>query len=635
MDVGVSDSSRQYGGESSRGLRQILLQLSQSKQFIWVFLLFVLITHIPTGKGVLLGDDFIQWAAATSPEVLAEKGFHVADPDNTFIERIKNSFLFMSGDTTATAELKAYGGVPWWSPDDVTMHMFRPLSALTHWLDYNLFQNDVFLMQLHSVLYLLLLAGSYYAFCRRFGAAGWVPALAVFMFVFSYSVPMNLNWLAARNALIAPMFALWCIMFHDRWRTQDNYGYLLLSLAALALALLSAEAGIATLAYLGAYALLLDPRRSILNAVWTLLPALGVVVAWRLLYSSQGFGTENIDLYVDPVRSPVEFLTERVPMLPVYYLRLILGPAATLLVGITSSIMALSLISLVICALAIRVIYPQLRHSRLMQFGLLGSAVAIIPFLSTNPGPRMEPFLHIGFLLVAGTWLYELWRQGSLTRGIKVLAVGFLIFHLAIPTVLTVARHWRIVTLEIVHTDVYSTVAEDLRAGDKNLVIVNSPDFSNYYHRPFSWAYHKLPMPEKVQMLAPGLTPVTISRESENRYRLISNEGFAMIANTPQKVDFRDDPHFNKPKVLAYRVNNQIMTNDETAFTVGQKVTGNGFEAEVMNMQGDLPTEIRVEFVENEPSVWQWFDWKDQRYKRMDQLEIGERRHIPGPFDKS
>ncbi|MDX1693478.1 MAG: hypothetical protein R3208_06920 [Ketobacteraceae bacterium] len=634
MDVGVSESSRRYGGGSRRSLRQLLVQLSESKQFIWIFLLFVLITHIPTGKGGLLGDDFIQWAAATSPPALAEKGFHVADPDNSFIDRIKNSFLFMSADTTATAELKAYGGIPWWSPDDVTMHMFRPLSALTHWFDYNFLQGDVFLMQLHSVIYLLLLAASFYIFCRRFNCPGWVPALAVFLFVFSYSVPVNLNWLAARNALIAPMFALWAIIFHDRWRSEDHYGYLLMSLLALILALLSAEAGVATLAYLGAYALLLDPKRSLLNT-WTILPAIGVVVAWRLFYSSQGFGTDNIDLYVDPVRSPLEFLTERVPILPVYYLRLIFGPAATLFLGITSSYLILSLISLVICSLAIWVIYPQLKESRIMQFGLLGSAVAIIPFLSTNPGPRMEPFLHIGFLMVVCTWLYELSRQAKTGRALKILVVVFLVLHLAIPTLLTIARHWRIVTLEILSTDVYSMVADDLKDGETNLVIVNSPAFSNYYHRPFGWAHQGLPLPKKIQMLVPGLNPVTIRREAENTYRLTSSEGFAVVSGTPRDLDSREDPYFNKPRVLAYRANNQIMTNDETSFSPGQKVVANGYEVVILHMEDSLPTEIRVIFTEEEPSVWQWFDWKEQVYKRMDMLEVGEKRFIPGPFDKT
>lgn len=634
MDVGVSDSSRRYHGGGARSMRQLLLQLSQSKHFIWVFLLFVLVTHIPTGKGGLLSDDFIQWAAATAPEALAEKGFHVADPDNTFYERIKNSFLFMSADTTATAELKAYGAVPWWSPDDVTMHMFRPLAAVTHWFDYTYLDGDVFFMQLHSVLYLLLLAVSFYIFCKRLGCPGWVPAMAVCLFVFSYSIPANLNWLAARNALMAPMFGLWAIMFHDRWRREDDYGYLLASLLMLGFALLSAEAGVATLAYLGAYSLLLDPRRSLLNA-WTILPAIGVVALWRVFYSTHGFGTENIDLYVDPVRSPLEFLTERVPMLPVFYLRLILGPLAVGLLGITSSVAVLSLISLVICALAIRVIYPHLKGSRLMKFGLLGSAVAVIPFLSTSPGFRMEPFLHIGFFIVVSIWLYGLSRQVKLGRAMKTIAIAFLILHLAIPTLLTVARHWRLVTLEVVSADVYSMVASDLKDGDTNLVIVNPPDFSNYYHRPFDWAYEGLPLPKRIQMLVPGMSSVTITRESEDTYRLTSQEGFAMLSNTPKAIDSREDPNFNKPKVLAFRGNNNIMTNDETSFSLGQRVQANGFQLVILAMNGELPSEVRVKFNANESSVWQWYDWEDQAYKRMDTMIVGEKRFIPGPFDKT
>ncbi|OUS31225.1 hypothetical protein A9Q99_04300 [Gammaproteobacteria bacterium 45_16_T64] len=69
--------------------------------------------------------------------------------------------------------------------------------------------------------------------------------LALALFVFSYSMPMNMNWLASRNAIIAPMFAILVLIFHHRWRRI--YYFLPLSLFALVLALLSAEAGIAIL----------------------------------------------------------------------------------------------------------------------------------------------------------------------------------------------------------------------------------------------------------------------------------------------------------------------------------------------------------------------------------------------------
>jgi len=145
----------------------LVRRLVESKYYLLFFLLLVLSTHIPTGKGVLLGDDFIQWAATTTPEALENKGFSIADDSNSFPQRIKNAFLFMSADNSATKELKAYGAIPWWSPDDITMHMFRPIAGITHWIDYQFLDGDVFLMQLHTVMYLLMLTVSYFALCRQ------------------------------------------------------------------------------------------------------------------------------------------------------------------------------------------------------------------------------------------------------------------------------------------------------------------------------------------------------------------------------------------------------------------------------------------------------------------------------------
>lgn len=270
-----------------------------------------------------------------------------------------------------------------------------------------------------------------------------------------------------------------------------------------------------------------------------------------------------------------------------------------------------------------------------MQFGLLASVVAVIPFLSTNPGSRSAPFLHLGFLLMMSIWVYNVAQNHRVSKGIKALAVAILVYHLVIPGVLTTARHLRLITIDVKGVDAYSSVAEDLADGETNLVIVNSPDFFNYYHRPFGWTYHNKPLPKKIQMLAPGLTALTIKRESETTYRLFSEEGFAMLANTPRNVDQKEDPHFNRKEVLGFRANNQIMTNNETVFRIGQQVEANGFSATVLDIKDDVPSEIRIVFEQQKPAVWQWYDWSERSFKRMDQLAVGESRFIQGPFDPS
>ncbi|MCG8314956.1 MAG: hypothetical protein MI976_17235 [Pseudomonadales bacterium] len=629
-------------------MKSRLGQFAQSSVFIWVFLFFVLITHIPTGNTELLGDDYVQWGAVTLPQDLYQKGLQIANPDNQLVDKIKNMFLFLSADSGATQQLKAYGAIPWWINDDITMHMFRPLSALTHWFDYQYLDKNVFAMQFHSLLYILLLALSYFIVSRHFlafanansqggrsqGTVAWIPALAVALFIFSYSVPINFNWLCARNAFIAPLFALWTLWFHHLWADKHRVVYLLLSMASMMLTLLAAEAGVATLAYIGAYALLLD-ERPFFKRMFTILPALLVVVLWRVGYSSQGFGAENIDLYVDPVRSPYEFVTQRIPMLPIYYAKVVLGPLAMLWLTVTSSIWILSSISLVACALVLWPLWPLIKSNRLVQFGLLGSVVAIIPFLSTNPSARSEPFLQIGFFLALAIWLFSVSQRPQMGKGLKIFIVLLLGVHLVVPTLLVAGKHWRLLTLDVKSMDAYSSVEPAIAAGngERDLVIVNSPDYFAYYHRPFSWSYNGQTLPRSIKFLAPGLTRMTIERLDKDTYRLTSAEGFAVLSDTPAEVDSRQDPEKNRHRVLGYRANNQIMTKADQAFSAGQDFSVTGMDISISVAERGVPKTLIITLHDVDAAVWQWYDWSDYNYKPFTELEIGESTTLLGPFD--
>ena len=616
-------------------------EFAQSSLFIWAFLFFVFITHIPTGNTELLGDDFVQWGAVTLPQDLYQKGLEIANPDNGFVDKIKNMFMFLSADSGATQQLKAYGAIPWWINDDITMHMFRPLSSVTHWLDYQYLDKNVFAMQFHSLLYILLMALSYFVVMRNFlsfanqpnGTVAWIPALAVAFFIFSYSVPINFNWLCARNAFIAPIFAIWTLWFHHLWRHQNSIPYLLLSMTTMMLALLSAEAGVATLAYIGAYALLLD-KQPFIKRMLTVLPALLVVVVWRMGYSSQGFGAENIDLYVDPVRSPYEFITQRIPMLPIYYAKVVLGPLAMLWLTVTSSIWILSGISFIACALVLWPLWPLIKSNRLVQFGLLGSVVAIIPFLSTNPSARSEPFLQIGFFLALAIWLYGVSQRQQISKGLKTFIVVLVGVHLVVPTLLVAGKHWRLLTLDVTSMDAYSSVEPQIAAGngERDLVIVNSPDYFAYYHRPFSWSFNGHALPRSIKFLAPGLTTMSIERIAEATYRLTSDEGFAVLSDTPQNLDSRPDPERNRHRVLGYRANNQIMTKADQAFKTGQAFSVTGMDITIKEALDGVPKVLLVELQAADAAVWQWYDWTDYSYKAFTSLAIGESVTLPGPF---
>jgi len=114
---------------------------------------------------------------------------------------------------------------------------------------------------------------------------------------------MPVGWLANRNAVLAAFFGVSAISAHDRWRRGPAAWSGLLAALLLSLSLLSAEAGIATCAYLLAYAVFIEPgpwqRR-----LASLLPYAVILVAWRIAWTLQGYGVHGLGLYADPLHQP-------------------------------------------------------------------------------------------------------------------------------------------------------------------------------------------------------------------------------------------------------------------------------------------------------------------------------------------
>ena len=67
----------------------------------------------------------------------------------------------------------------------------------------------------------------------------------------------------------------------------------MLSALFLALSLFADEGGASTFAFILAYALVLEPG-SFRNRALTVLPSVLVIIVWRTIYESLGFGLRNV-----------------------------------------------------------------------------------------------------------------------------------------------------------------------------------------------------------------------------------------------------------------------------------------------------------------------------------------------------
>src|SRR4051812_14889942 len=226
-------------------------------------------------------------------------------------------FSFASGrpeDNHALMDTAAL--LPWWSDPHILNAFFRPLSALTHRLDYALWPQQAWVQHLHSLLWftaLLLVVAHVY---RRFEQApARVALLAFALFALDGSHGMTVAWIANRNALVSATLALPALSSHHRWLSQGWKAGMWLGPLCFALGLCAGETAVAVFGYLLAYALVLDDARP-LRRVQHLGAYFALLALWRAAFSHFGLGSLGSGGYHDPGREPIAHALSLVHHLP-------------------------------------------------------------------------------------------------------------------------------------------------------------------------------------------------------------------------------------------------------------------------------------------------------------------------------
>jgi len=137
------------------------------------------------GRGWGMTDDVLQRQAMLS---------------STLSEALSAQFEFLH--PARNAELMDLGAIPWWTLEGVRVAFFRPLSTLTHWLDYQLWPNSDGLMHAHNVLWYGGLCALVVVFYRRFLGHTPTAGLAALLFAGSVAHLSGLGSIAGRNVLI-------------------------------------------------------------------------------------------------------------------------------------------------------------------------------------------------------------------------------------------------------------------------------------------------------------------------------------------------------------------------------------------------------------------------------------------------
>jgi hypothetical protein len=116
----------------------------------------------------------------------------------------------------------------------------------------------------------------------------WVAGLAACPFLLDKNTCAPVAYVANSGFIISLVFGLLCLHVHVQWRTAKSGAWMWLSALCLLLSLLANEGGASTLAFLLAYALVLETdgwqRR-----FTSLSPAAAVVLGWRAVYAGSDF----------------------------------------------------------------------------------------------------------------------------------------------------------------------------------------------------------------------------------------------------------------------------------------------------------------------------------------------------------
>ena len=355
-------------------------------------MLAAVVLTLPSLFSGMLGDDYFIRAA-----VLQNTGIPCVPRTPV------NAFTFSSGDPGDVKQGIETGLYPWWTHPRRKMAFFRPLPALTHWVDFKLLSGSVPMMHVHSILWYALLvfvAGLLY---RRLLVPFWVAGLATVFYAMDYSHAVGAAMLCSRNTVMVAVFSFLTLLAHDAWRRSGATVCSVLAPAAFFMSLLCGEAAIAAGGYLAAYALCIDRGKPAARLVG-LLPYVVAGSVWWIIYTRLGYGTAHIGLYIDPGKDVLRFAANLVQRLPV----LLLGhfslppsdlwsflpawPARIYAAGAAAGIFFIAW-----------VIWPLIRHDRTARFFALGTVLAAIPFCAALPSNRLLFFTGLGSMgLIAG-----------------------------------------------------------------------------------------------------------------------------------------------------------------------------------------------------------------------------------------
>jgi hypothetical protein len=554
----------------------------------------LLLTVLSVQNGLILDDLFHRAVLNGSTQY----GEYLPEP--------QGMFQFFSGDPEAARARMDVGLLPWFVDPNMKANFCQVISTQTHILDYWLWPDRPELMHLHNLLWFALLVFLAAKFYRRILGPTWMAGLAALLFAVEDGHALPAGWICNRNALIAATFGFGCLIAHDAWRRENRNSMLPVALLLWVLSLFSKEAGVATCAYVFAYALWMD-QSTLWRRFLTLVPYGLLLIIWALVRGSLGYGVANLGFYVDPIQEPARFVTGLLERYPV------------LLYGQWFAMSEISLIfeailrwpfwpiALAYVSLLALLFWPVLRRDRIARFFATGMLLAVIPICATMPMDRLLMFVGLGaFGLLVRFWYAVFVTDGprpdsALWRAVaKPVAVFLILIHIVLAPVLLTARSAAPWGPKGFVDAMFVNIPFDETIENQDLIVVNMPYAIVQMHSLLKHEHEGMPIPRALRVLAPSIAEVTVKRIDD---RTLEVESGAYL-------------------VLADR----IVRNEEHPLKIGETVTLSRMTATVLSVTEDQrPERVAFRFeVPLEDSSLRWLCWKNGEYVPWTPPKVGD-----------
>lgn len=427
-------------------------------------------------------------------------------------------------------------GLPWWSTEQSANRFLRPLSSLTHAIDAWLWPNTPWLMHAQSIAWFalcLVLAHRLYA--RLEGP--WVAGVATLFFSLEDVHGVPVSWIANRNAVMATAFGIATLIAHHRARQTRSLRFSALATLLLACSVLSAELGVGTVGYLVAYALCLD-EAPILRRVRSLLPALGVLVAYALVYRALGFGTRGLGSYHSPLAEPwefVRFLPERLALLSASQLG---GLYADLWFALSPERRSFMLVAaFAVVFVSAWFLWPTFKARQASRFWVIGALLSAVPTAATTPSDRLLMLVSLGGLAAVAAAIEDAWRNlpagragGAASTSNERYRAGAACIATAVHTVVSglslPLRPIEIWLPTYWNDKVDRTLSRAPEIAGKTAIVVQVPTSMVIAQVPVRRIYRGIPRPKHLYWLLAALAPARVERPSPNVLRISPEGGF-------------------------------------------------------------------------------------------------------------